>query len=563
VAVSSAELTAHPPRRELLGIAAGLTQLVCGGALLVGAVGLVLVLDPRSQAIDPVGAALGALWLVAALVGLIFGGLVYRGDLVSMLVAAAIDAGLGLALIAIDKATVRALVEPLEAPALGAICDALDVAGFAALGSAVVCLIAVPQGMRYAWWFRAAAMSTGYNFPPPPFAPGAVYILPDEQPPAARRWRFAVLGGLAIGVGAAVGLWVSPVEPGEGAARPATAARAVEPVERAVEPVEPVERGIGSARPRRTGSGDPAGQDGIAAVPRDAATAIPVGESVQHLLAAQRTALVTVDRAALAALVIPSAFGFGVDADEVGEGRDAVIAQLVRDLGPPPPGGFAVESKALAIGEHRNHAWIAEDLEVTAAGRGPRRFAVTELAAMVDGHWRIVALHWAAPINDATAERFARRDLLATPQPISDRHDGADELDRAVRAAFASRAAFAQARSDRLDAFNVGSSGERARGPAVQRIFEQLKAQIRMRDGARVALGSAWDPEQRTAPWIGWAAVNVDFSSKTRRASELTQTFRVLAVLIKEDGDWKLVQTQWSNAGLIRERTRGTKRPSE
>jgi hypothetical protein len=32
----------------------------------------------------------------------------------------------------------------------------------------------------------------------------------------------------------------------------------------------------------------------------------------------------------------------------------------------------------------------------------------------------------------------------------------------------------------------------------------------------------------------------------------VTQTFRVLAVLIKEDRGWKIVQTQWSNGGPIR-----------
>jgi hypothetical protein len=281
--------------------------------------------------------------------------------------------------------------------------------------------------------------------------------------------------------------------------------------------------------------------------------ALKPSDTVANLLAAQRDAIARVDGKALGALVSPAAFGFGIDADEVAEGRGAVVEQIVRDLGEPPPGGYTVESKALSIGDERDHAWIAEELEVGAAGRPPRRFAITELAAAIDGAWRIVALHWATPIADATAERMAILKTMPTPQPIPDRHDGSDELNRAVRAAFASRAAFAEARSERPDAFNFGSGGERAHGGVgIKRIFSKLKAQIRLHDGARVVAGGAWDPAQKAAPWIGWAAVNIDFTSRTRAATEVTQTFRVLAIMMKDGADWKIVQTQWSNGGPIR-----------
>jgi hypothetical protein len=182
-----------------------------------------------------------------------------------------------------------------------------------------------------------------------------------------------------------------------------------------------------------------------------------------------------------------------------------------------------------------------------------RTLAISELAAMINGTWQVVALHWATPVADATAQRRAILKTLPMPHPITDRHDGTVELDRAVRAAFASRAAFAEARSERPDAFNYGSGGERAHGgTGIKRIFTRLKAQIRLRDGARVADGSAWDPAQRTAPWIGWAAVNVDFTARTRAATDVTQTFRVLAIMLKEGSAWKIVQTQWSNGGPIR-----------
>jgi len=281
----------------------------------------------------------------------------------------------------------------------------------------------------------------------------------------------------------------------------------------------------------------------------------PAG-TVQDLIAAQRAAIGKADVKTLAGFLTATVFGFGIDAGEVSEGRDAVAAQLAHDLGglgDPPAGGFTVESKALSIGAEGNHAWIAEELEVVAAGHEPRSFAITELAALVGGKWMVVALHWATPVSDAIAQRLAIMKTMPVPQPIADRHDGSADLDKAVRAAFASRAAFAEARSERPDAFNYGSGGERAHGgTGIKRIFAKLRAQIRMHDGVRVAAGSLWDPAQKTTPWIGWAAVNVDFTSKTRAATDVTQTFRVLAIMLKEGADWKIVQTQWSNGGPVR-----------
>ena len=267
---------------------------------------------------------------------------------------------------------------------------------------------------------------------------------------------------------------------------------------------------------------------------------------------AQHAAIARADAKAFAALLAASAFGFGVDAGEVADGRDAVAAQLARDLGAPPAAGFTIESKALAIGEDRGHAWIAEQLDVGGAGREPRSFAISELAAKINGSWQVVALHWAIPVDDATAERLAILSRLPPLRAVADRQAGSGELDQAVRAAFASRAAFADAHSERIDAFNYGSGGERAHGgAAIKRIFTRLKSKFHIRDGARVVAGGAWDPAQSGAPWIGWAALNVDYTSKTRAGTDVTQTFRVLAVLIREASGWKIVQTQWSNGGPI------------
>ena len=527
MSISSPASTCAPPGRGLLRLAGVLTQLTCGVCLLIGTIGLVLVQQTKTGSTPAVAA-----WLVTAMAGLVFGGLIYRGGVISMVVAAAIDAGFGLILIAIELDTLRRLLKVLPASDVQSIGDALNVAGFAMAGAGVLCLIALPQGVRFARWFRDAAatrtaMSTARGFPPPVPTYGSVLIIPAEEAPASRRRLYMVLGGLAIGVGVGVGVLVSA-------------------------PPQPLKAEL--SWPVQPAQVEPQGIVADAGVARDArAPDVRSADTVHRLLAAQRAALATADPRALAALVAPSVFGFGLDADEVAEGREAVTTQLIVDLGEKPSSGFTITSTALTIGQERDHAWIAEELAVTAVGRPARTLAISELAAVIDGTWQVVALHWATPVPDATAQRLAILNTLPMPHPIPDRHDGTAELDHAVRAAFATRAAFADARSERPDAFNYGSGGERAHGGvAIKRIFTKLKAQIRLHDGARIADGSAWDPAQKTAPWIGWAALNVDFTVRTRAATDVTQTLRVLVILLKEGSAWKIVQTQWSNGGPAR-----------
>jgi hypothetical protein len=560
--------TPRPPGRALLRIAGALTQVTCGACLLIGTIGLVLVEQNRTGGLGPVIA-----WLVAAMAGLVFGGLIYRGGLVSMLIAASIDAGSGIVLVTLDQDGLRRLLKILRPSDVAAIHDALGIAGCVMIGAGVVCLAALPQGIRYARWFRDAAvsrsaMSTARGFPPPPVpVRSSAFIIPAEDQPEARRRLYLVLGGIAVAVGVGIGALVSSMRTVEPAREAAAATGAVAGSGPRVAVAGPGSgRGSDaisatpppaiSSRAQRTPDAPSRTADGPAADPRGAGTASaatvkPAGP-VQGLVLAQRAAVARADRKALAGLLAAGAFGFGTGAGEVADGRDAVVAQLLHDLGEPPAGGFTVESRAISIGGDRGHAWIAEQLEVT-AGREVRSFAVSELAAVIDGSWQIVALHWATPVADATAQRLAILSRLPVPARIADRRDATGELDRAVRAAFADRGAFADAHSERPDAFNYGSGGERAHGgAAIQRIFSKLKAQIRIHDGARVATGAAWDPAQAAAPWIGWAALNVDYTTRTRAATEVTQTFRVLAILIKEDRGWKIVQTQWSNGGPIR-----------
>jgi hypothetical protein len=542
--------------------------------LLIGTIGLVLVEQNKTGGLAPVVA-----WLVTAMAGLVFGGLIYRGGLVSMLIAAAIDAGFGIVLVTAEQDGLRRLLKILRPSDVAAIQDALGVAGFVMIGAGAICLIALPQGIRYARWFRDAAatrnaMSTARGFPPPPVpVRSSAFIIPAEDQPGSRRRLYMVLGGVAIGVGVGIGAVVSSnrlgtpahetraaAGPGSGSGKPLAVPGAGSGSGRSTSGTAAPHPAIvsGSSRPPEVPQRDPAPPHDAGVPAADphgpgsggTATVRPAG-TVQDLVLAQHAAIARADHKALAGLFAAGAFGFGTDAGEVADGRDAVAAQLVHDLGEPPAGGFTVESKAIAIGEDRSHAWIAEQLEV-AAGRETRSFAVSELAAVVDGSWRVVALHWATPVADVTAQRLAILSRLPVPARIADRPGAPGELDRAVRAAFASRAAFADAHSERPDAFNYGSGGERAHGgTAIKRIFTKLKAELRVHDGVRVAAGGAWDRAQNDAPWIGWAALNVDYTTKTRAATEVTQTFRVLAILVKEDRGWRIVQTQWSNGGPI------------
>lgn len=103
-----------------------LTQLTGGACLLIGTIGLVLVQQNKAGSLGSVAA-----WLVAAMAGLVFGGLLYRGGLISMLAAAAIDAGFGITVLTLDYETLRTLLKLLPASDVQMIGDGLAAAGYA------------------------------------------------------------------------------------------------------------------------------------------------------------------------------------------------------------------------------------------------------------------------------------------------------------------------------------------------------------------------------------------------------------------------------------------------
>jgi len=509
------------PGRAIVRLAGVLTQLASAGCLLLGTIAFVLVQQNRSG-----GAALAIVWALAAMVALVLGGLMNRGGLIAVIGSAALDLGLGITLVAFDYGDLRSLLRVLPTSDVDTIADIITAFGGGMIAIGVVCLIAIPQAIRYGRWLRSEPSNTMPGYP----VAGSLWHMPaapDER--RSRRRMYFALAGFAIGFGAGVGVLVS-----------STAGR-----------------GLPAAQPGKLVA-KPVADAGVVVATSDAPTAIeparpgqPTLPDVETFLAAERTALANADEKALEGMLATNAFGFGIDADEVADGRAAVLEQLERDLGGEP---VTIEAKALHVGQEKNHAWIAEELDVESPGRGTRRVAFTQLVAGLEGTWQVVAWSWGQLVPDAIAERIAVLGTAPRTTAVPAGVDGPKELDAMLRAAFGSRAAYIDARSERDDAFNVGSApGERvAGGERIKQVFTRFRAEFRIHDNVHGAAGGAWDPAQKPAPWIAFAAVDVDLTFKTRAQTDLTQTFRVLAVAVREGTTWRLVQTQWSHGGPIR-----------
>ncbi len=557
------------PRRFLLRPAGVLTQLCAAVCLLLGTIAFVLVQQNKSA-----GVGLVVAWAIAAMVALVFGGLMARGGLVSLFVSAALDAAFGIVLLVIDYDTVRAILRVLPDSDVQMIADILVVAAVAMLVTSALCLASIGQARRYAKAFaeavdasqsstalptvpgggprQAAHVDEGPTDPMAPIIPISaqtnrgwtphkatghttmMIIRPPAEEARSRRRIYIALGGFAIGVGAGMGVLVSSNEKHPSSATTSSTGSG---------------SGSGSAAPgpgpvvvtSNPGAGSGSGS-ASELVPIAPAPTVPI----RTLITTQRDAITKGDARAYALTLSPTAFAFGIDGEDVIEGRVAIEEMLVKHLGDAPPGGFTVDSRFLAIGGQDNQAWTAEDLELSGGGIGTRRITITQLATFADGKWLVQAVHWGRPVADATAVRMAILGTLPRAAAIPNRHDGSADLDKAVRAAFATRQAFADARSEREDGFNFGSGpGERVvGGTAIKRLFGRLRAELTLDGGAaRVS---------ETSKTVGWAAVNVVWTQKSSAATDVSQTFRVLAVLVREGDAWKIVQTHFSNAGPIR-----------
>jgi hypothetical protein len=590
------------PGRFLLRLAGLLTQLACAGCLLLGTIAFVLIQQNKSG-----GTGYVVAWAACAMVALVFGGLMVRGGLISLLIAALLDISFGSVLLVLDQTALAGMLRILNAEDVGMVGDILFIIALSMIGLGVLCFLSIPQAIRYGRWLHAgesgafsridmrSAASTDRGFPPPPVPATGQYQLPKSSmwmvptaPPEERKSRrrmYFALGGFAIGFGAGIGVLVSSstrkaskdtVEivadrgdasktngkgsgstgsgsgtgSGSTTAGSGTGSGSTTSGSGAGTGSGSTTAGTGTG----TGSGSTAAGSGSPGAGSGAEITKPgsgsgtestsSAKTVQAMLQAQRSAIASGDLAGVVATLAPGVIGFGIDADEVALDKAAVEAQLERDLGDLKEG--TVEIKFTHVGRDGKYAWIAEELELSAPGKPTRKLAITQLAAEGKNGWQVLAWHWAVPVPDAIAERRALLGTKPSPKAIASKLDGPKDLDAAVKDAFSSRKSFAAARSERADAFNFGSGPQEriVGGKKIKDIFSSLKAEIRLKDTSAHIVA--------VSPTVGVALLNADFSHKTRAMTELTITFRVGAVFVKEGSEWKLVLTQWSHGGPLR-----------
>ena len=380
----------------------------------------------------------------------------------------------------------------------------------------------------------------------PPFAPHGVPMAPGFGPPAFRHdptpplhrapnfdaqaqpprsYRGLWIASAALAVGGIVGLIV--LLAGGDSPDPAKTGPTASASKGASAPRTLAAAGSGTAPDEQT------------------TAAAAAARSPRELLDAVHQAAAHTDVAMIKALAVPTAFGFGVRATSISRTADELSAAFAADLGAPPAEGFTVTPSGLEIGEEGGHAWIAEELEISGNSER-RRFTITMLAAQLNGAWRIVAWHWAVRLPDETVELLAERGDLPIPEGFDDRIEAPAEAAEAFRSAFSSTESYSLAISPRATSFNFGSApGERIQGgDAIRRVFKKLRADIKIREGVIVSAAGSWDPAQAAAPGVAWAAANVEFSTRSSR-----RILRVLSILVRENDEWRLVQTQWSDGG--------------
>ncbi|HSD86226.1 MAG TPA: nuclear transport factor 2 family protein [Kofleriaceae bacterium] len=512
------------PSRALLIAAGVLTQLL-------GLLCLVLSLASLPVAHDLKTGMSGVLAsVIASLAAIVCGTLVWRGRLIPLALAAGLDVGFGIGLPRGGSA-IGSMLRILPASDAGTAETLIMIAAIAMFIAAVLCIISVPSALKLRQWARSELEHPTQDWPaqdpevrksgqtlrglgPAKLVP--TQVLHVGGPPKAKP---AIILGVAITL-IAIGIIVITAALGS---KPDLDAKIEEP------------KGSGSAGGSGAGSAvavRPVVEEVDAGVTADAA---PQGPSFDEFVERFHAALAKATPADLGLLFDAKVFAFGVEAHDLAEGRDTVVAQLREDLGAPPARGFDVATKYSNVAHDGEIAWLAEELRV-----GNKTYVVTAVAGLRDGAWSIAALHWAEAMPNEMAYRLAREGDLAIPDAIPDAHDDSP-LANATRTAFASKPSFVEARSGRADAFNFGSaSGERLKGgEAIKKIFGRIKAVIKLHDAVKVGM---------LGDRAGWSAANVDFTDADKDGTEVTQTFRVLAAWVKEDAGWRIVQTQWSNA---------------
>jgi hypothetical protein len=525
------------PSRALLIAAGVLTQLIGLTCLVLALASIPVVVDTRT------GLSAIAASIVAALAAIVCGALVWRGRLVPLALAAGLDVGFGIGLPRGNSA-IGAMLRMLPANDAQTAETLILVAATLMFVAAILCVLAVPSALKLRQWARnelggmppaidEAAPTRerprlGEAYRPAPFRSGntlqglvPIRIMPTQvlSIGVPSRRKPALIVGVAVTL-IAIGIIVISAATGSKEDIIATS----EPTLGSGQVGSVISGSAGSARIEGGGSGHAEVDAGPAAAVE------PETPTVESFMARFHDAVGAASAHDLAVLFDSTAFAFGVQANDLAEGRDAVVAQLREDLG----AGGPVSVRFTHIGQDGGFAWIAEDLKV-----GDKSFVMTAVTGLRDGVWTIAALHWAEAMPNATAYKLAREGELAAPDAIPNTND-ASPLATAMRTGFASKPSFVDARSTRADAFNFGSApGERLKGgEAIRKIFGRISATVHLHDAVKVG------PVGERG---GWGVANVDFTDADKDGVDVTQTFRVLAAWVKEDAGWRIVLTQWSN----------------
>lgn len=582
-----------PPSRFVLRLAAFLAQLGNAACLLSGTIAFVLVWQNQSA-----GAKYVIAWAGVAMLGIIFGGFMPRGGMISLLATVLITGGFGGLLAWLPYPVLASLLRILPPGDIDMIFELTSYAGFGLIGVAALGLLSIPQAVKYGRWLHTPdATRTGYSMmfaavmpvpetdrgwqapsgprthgggtgtyqPVPshgqaPMGPSrtSVWVVPSAPPEIrrSRRRMYFALAGFAIGVGAGTGVLVSgkqkrrapvvvkvdPTSTDEGRAK-SDGPPAEEASTKSVTTTNPGS-GSGSAGTNpvtesNPGSGSGSGAEGsgsaVTVAPTMPARPTPAVTATQFL-ETHVGHIVAGDVAELTKSLHGSVFGFGIDGTAVAEGRDAVAKLIAADFGEKPK----IEKVYAGVGDDGDRAWIALELKLNG-----RKVAVSELAVFEANTWTIRATCWGELIPDADATQRAILFTLPEVSPVPAGVDGPPELSKAVRDGFGEKSKLLAMRSAHPQAVNIGS------GPG-QRIVGGEKILARKGGGYRISpRGSirivATDKE------TAFAALVVNFTTKSKTsAMDITQPLRMLAILRLEPEGWRIVSAHWSNGGPIR-----------
>jgi hypothetical protein len=516
----------NQPSRVLLIVAGALTQVVGAACLVLNLASLPFAHDVHARTHSIIAS------VVAALATIVCGTLVYRGRLIPLALAAGLDIGFGIGLPR-GSAAIGTLLHVLPQNDVDTANTLVTIGSVVMFVAAIICILAIPNALRLRAWARAelareelaargaegekakrASISAIIPASASTLKGVGPKLMPTQVIHLDRKGKPVLIIGVAVTL-IAIGIVVISAAGSSSSS--------------STDGVKIFGSGSGSGSIR-------AGSGSAIAVPADAAVAIdaaPTDPPVEEITARFHLALQSMKADELALLFDAKAFAFGVEAHDVAEGRDAVVAMLRHDLGTNP--NPEVSARFAQTGHEGDAGWFAEEIKIAA-----KTYVTTGVVGLRDGAWSIAALHWSVAMPNAEAYKAARDGTLDQPDAIPDAHDES-ELAKAMRTGFASKPSFVAARSTRPDAMNFGSApGERVRGgDTIKRVFGKLDATIRLHDA--VAVGTVGGKG-------GWGAANVEFTDADRDGTQVTQTFRVLVAWVQESGGWRMVQSHWSNA---------------